>query len=398
MSAQRLRDYFLKNWQCITVCGVTLGILGVALLWQLHTLVPGYSASEVQTYQNSLSFRAILDNPLNAPFLVAVRAVLYIHPDSYFAVRLVSVAYGVVTLAIFALLLRHWHSTRTAIYGSLLFGLSAWFLHTARLGTPDVLMFGVFVLAAGGFWLKHTRSKLALFLCFVGSALLLYVPGMVWYVALGLAWQWKAIDRVFKRHLAVVSAGALAMLGLLAPLAYGLYKHHDLIRPLLGLPDAWPSPWQIFKNALLAPFHFFVHNTADPVTWLGNAPVLDVFSLTMLILGLYVYLRHARLARAPIFLFVFIVTLGLMAVGSPAVNFTVVIPFVYIIIASGVTHLLGEWFRVFPRNPIARSIGWSLMSLVVGIACLYHVIHYFVGWPQAEVTHDAFTAQRPDQP
>lgn len=395
MSLQKVREYFTKNWQSLAAYGGLFGVLGIALTWQLNSLTPGYAQVEADTYNHSLGFHDILGNPLNAPFLLAVKAILYVHPDSYLATRLVSVGAGAIVLIIFAALLRHWHSTRTAIFGTLLFGLSAWFLHTTRLGTPDVLLFGVFVLAAAGFWLKQSNNWLALFACFAGAALLLYVPGMIWFILFGLIWQWRAVDRVFKKHLLSVSAGTVLLLGALVPLGWSLSKHHDLIRPWLGLPQQWPTPWQMIKNLLGVPFHLLIRNSSDPVSWLGMAPILDVFTLVMFLLGAFLYLRKLRLARTPVFLFIFTVTLGLMTIGSPAITYTVIMPFVYIIAAAGITYLLGDWFRVFPRNPIARSIGWGLISLVIAVACLYHITHYFVGWPQASATHQVFTQQKP---
>ncbi|HEU4914258.1 MAG TPA: hypothetical protein VFT16_02520 [Candidatus Saccharimonadales bacterium] len=395
MSVQALREYFSGNWRRCIACFALVVIIGWALLWQINSLVPGYSAAEVATYNNSLSFKAILDNPLNAPFLLAVKALLFIHPDSYLAVRLVSVAIGTVTLVVFALLLRHWHSTRTAVIGTFLFGLSAWFLHAARLGTPDVLLFGVFVLAACGFWLKQANSNLALLACFIGSATLLYVPGMIWFITLGILWQWKAIDRVFKRHLLAVTGGGLLFLAALAPLGWAFYKNTALIRPYLGLPDAWPTPVMMIKNLFLAPFHLFVRNEPDAATWLGSAPIFEVFTLAMFVLGMVLYLSKWRLARTPIFLFIFMFAWAMFAIGSPVITFTVVIPFVYIIAAGGVSHVLGEWFKIFPRNPIARGVGWGLLGFVVALACFYQLTHYFIGWPQASATHEVFTAQKP---
>lgn len=395
MSVQKLREYFISNWQSLAAYGGLFGILGLALTWQLNSLTPGYAQVEADTYNHSLSFQDILDNPLNAPFLLAVKLLLYIHPNSYLATRIVSAAAGAIVLVIFAALLRHWHSTRTAIFATLLFGLSAWFLHTARLGTPDVLLFGVFVLTASGFWLKQSNSSWALLACFVGAALLLYVPGMLWFILLGLIWQWRAVDQVFKKHLLAVTTGGLLLLGTLVPLGWGLYKHLDLIKPWLGLPQQWPTIWQMAKNLLGVPFHLLVRSAPDPVSWLGVAPVLDVFTLVMFLLGTYLYLRNLRLTRVPVFLFIFIVTIALMAIGNPSITYSVIMPFVYVIAAAGITYLLGDWLRVFPRNPIARAIGWSLMSLVIAASCLYHTTHYFIGWPQASATHHVYIYQKP---
>lgn len=394
MSVQSIREYLAASWRTIGAWGGLAVVLVTALCWRLNSLVPGYAGSEVQAYQSSMSFRHLLDSPLNAPYFLIARLLHFLHPDSYLVVRVASVLVGLFVLVIFAMLLRHWHDDRTAIIGTLLFGLSAWFLHTARLGTPDIALFGVFCLVACGFWLKHTKSGLALLACFLGIALLMYIPGMIWFIAVGIIWQWKAIDRVFKRHLVVVTAGGLLFLSSLAPLAWGLYKHPDLIKQFLALPQQWPTPIQIAKNLLLAPFHLFVHNSADPITWLGTAPIFDVFSLVMLVLGVYLYLLHWRLARTPIFIMILLVAAGLMAVGSP-VTFSVIIPFLYLLVAGGVSYLLGVWFSVFPRNPIARSFGWVMAGIVIGLACIYQVTHYFIGWPQASATRNTFTAQKP---
>ena len=393
MSA-RLREYLQNNWKLVACYASLFAVLAIGLVWQLNTLLPGYSPAEVDAYTSSLSFRAILDNPLNAPYLLAVRALMSVHPDSYLVTRAISVAMGLVVLGIFAVLLRHWHDDRTAIMGTLLFGMSAWFLHTSRLGTPGVLEFGLFILVAFSFWLKHTRSPLALFATLLGVAGLLYVPGMVWFVAIGVIWQWKAVDRIFKRNALVVAGAIATFFAALAPLGWGLFKHHELIRPFLGMPDQWPGVFQIVKNIALVPYHLFVHNAYSPETWLGTAPILDVFSLSMFALGGYLYLRHWRLARTPIFILIFLVSAALMAIGSP-ISYSVVIPFVYLVMAGGISYLLGQWFRVFPRNPIARGIGWTLICLMLALTVAYHSTHYFIGWPQASATHSIFSLRNP---
>ncbi len=394
MSVQRIREYLVKHWPVVAMYGGLAVVLLSALFWKLSSLPHGYSSGEVAAYNSSLSFHKLLDNPLNAPYLALIKLLMFVHPHSYVVARLVAAGVGLFVLVVFAALLRHWHDDRTAIIGTLLFGLSAWFLHTARLGTPDVALFGVFTVVASGFWLKHTNSWWALFACFIGVAWLLYIPGMIWFVAAGFVWQLKAIDRVFKRHLLAVTGASLALLLSLAPLVWGLYKHHNLIKPFLALPAHWPGPIQIVKNIFLAPYHLFVHNAADPATWLGTAPILSVFGLVMFVLGGYLYLRHWRLARTPIFILIAIVTTVLMAIGSP-ITYSVIIPFVYVVIAAGASYLLTMWFSVFPRNPLARGLGWGAVGMLIALACAYQLTHYFVGWPQASATREVFTAQKP---
>lgn len=395
MRFKQLREVMMApNWPITVLYGAIFALLGGALFWQIGSLVPGYSAAEAATYQSSLNLKALLDNPLNAPFLVAVKALTFIHIDSLLATRLIAAGGGIITLGTFAILVRRWHGMWTAVIGTLLFGLSAWFLHVARLGTPEVLLFGVFVLTAAGFWLRKTNHWLALLVCFLIVAGLLYVPGMVWFVVLGLLWQWKTIDAVFKKHLVTVTLGALLLFAALAPLALALFKDQSLIMPWLGLPEQWPAPLAMLENLLKVPFHLFIRNEANPSMWLGTAPILDVFSLTMFVLGGYVYLQNFRLLRTPLFIGLLTMTALLMALGSP-ISFTVIIPLVYLIIATGISRLIDLWLSVFPKNPIAKAVGWTILGIVVILACAYQITHYFIGWPDAAATHEIFTHQKP---
>jgi hypothetical protein len=394
MNVERVREYFVSNWQSLAWYGGLFAVLAGALVWKLNTLVPGYSQPEIDTYNSSQNLSGLLDNPLNAPFLVLVRGLSYLNPDSYSVTRVASVMCAFAVLIIFAMLLRNWHDQKTTIIGTLLFGLSAWFLHTGRLGTPEVLWYAVFGLLACSFWLKKTNSGLALTVTFLLTAAALYVPGMVWFVALGIIWQWKVLDQLFKKHLLAVTIGGILFLASLAPLAWAMYQHHVIIKPWLGIPHDFPNPIDMVKNMVDAVFHLLVRGEANPVVWLGTAPVLDVFALIMLILGGYLYMRHFRLARTPIFIGILLVTLGLMTLGSP-VTYTVVLPVLYLVVAGGISHLMNDWFKIFPRNPIARGIGWGLICIVVALAIGYHVTHYFVGWPQASATYEVFTLQNP---
>jgi len=395
MKLTRLQGSIAKaHWPLILLYAAVFAVLGGALFWQLGTLASGYSPAELAAYQSSLDLKGLLHNPINAPFYLVVKMLTYLHHDSLLVTRVVAATMGTFVLGAFALLLRRWHGKWTAVIGTLMFGLSAWFLHISRIGTPEVLLFGVFLLTAAGFWLRKTNHWAALLSCFIIVAALLYVPGMIWFVGLGLLWQWKTIDAVFKKHLVVVTVGALLLLGALVPLAWAIFKNHSLVMPILGLPAHWPAPLTMLENLIKVPFHLFVHNDANPAVWLGTAPILDVFSLTMFVLGSYVYLVHIRLARTPLFISLLALTLVLMAIGSP-ITFTVILPFIYLIIASGISSLIDLWLSVFPRNPIARSVGWTGIGLVVTLACAYQVTHYFIGWPHASATHEVFTVQKP---
>ncbi len=357
-------------------------------------MTPGYNSQEVDSYFASQSWQNWLDNPLNLPYLVLVKVLSLLHPHSFLVVRIASVMFALAGLMIFAKLLHSWQDMRTSIIGTLLVGTSAWFLHVARFGTPEVLSFGVFALVACAFWAKQSNNWLPLLLCLIGFAGYMYVPGMVWFLIFGAVWQWKVILRLVKDHVWVVAVALLALAIIIAPIIWSLYKTPSLILPYLGLPQQMPHVFEILKNVIRFPYNVLVHAPDNPALWLGRAPLLDAFSTAMFALGGYLYLRQYKLGRTPVFLSVILLTLVLSSFGG-YVTFSVVIPFIYVLIAVGTSYLFDTWLMTFPRNPIARTTGWVLMTALLAVVVSYHLNHYFIGWPSADATAEVFKSIRP---
>jgi hypothetical protein len=395
MVLQRLRAYVTANWLQLSLLALLFASLGSLLVWQLGALTPGYADTELNTHVASTTFKGIYDNPLNAPFTLVNHALLYLNQQSLFLGRTIAVGLSFITLVTFYFLIRNWHGTRTAVYATILFGTSALFLHTARLGTPMVLSYLLFLVMAAGFWLKQQQSRWAIFfVCFI-AALLLYIPGMIIFLAVGAVWQWRVLDATFKKHLGIVTIGAGLFTAAIAPLAWALYRNHALIKEWIGLPaTGLPELMVILKNAALVPVNVLLHNKADPVSWLGTAPVLDVFTIVMLLIGVITYFRSIALRRTQSLIAFFILMVGLIALGGP-ITIVVLLPFIYVMVAGGIYHSLQEWLSVFPRNPVARWFGIGLVSIAVLFAATYHLRHYFVAWPQARATSESFTVQKP---
>jgi hypothetical protein len=396
MSTESLRTILVRHWRPIALYGGLFAFLAGLLAWRLGTLLPGYTQQSLEVYQSSLHLNDVLHNPINAPFSLLAYAVSLLHSHhSLLYLRMGTAAMAFAVLVIFCLLLRHWHSARTAFFGTLLLGTSSAFLHTARMGTPVILMFGLFALVACGVWLRTTNSRLAVVLGLLLAALLVYVPGMVWLIGLGLVWQWKAVDSTFKKHLGAVTLGGLLFVGLLAPLVLGLFKHPALSKQLLNMPaQGWPNPFTVLHNLINVPLHIFVRGGSDGATVLSQVPMLDFFSTAMFLLGGYLYLRYIGLHRSNLLIAIFLAGAGVISLGGTATA-ALLLPFLYVVIAVGVNYMFEQWFAVFPRNPIAQGVGLVAVGFVVTLACAYHLRLYFVAWPQASDTQGYFTVHEP---
>lgn len=395
MRFERLRSFAIDKWQPVLLYGGMFGALGGLLFFRLGTLLLGYSANEVGSYQASSGFRFIFEHPIDAPFTIITYLMTFISEHSLLLTRLTAAVFGLATLFAFWWLLQHWYDRRVAFFGTILFGSSAWFLHTARFGTADVLMFLVVILIACGVWLKKSSNPVALFLCFAISASLLYVPGMVWVVLLGVLWQWKTIDRIFRSHLWLVTLGGLLLVGTLAPLGLAIYRTPEIWKTLVGLPaTGWPQVGEVLSNVYQIPMAFFFrYPDASPETWLGNLAILDIFSIAMLFLGGYVFIRHANLQRARLVGWAILASVALISLGG--VSLSMLVPFIYILVAAGIGLLFTRWYSVFPRNPIAHILALVLVSLAILTACSYQLRHYFVAWPRNRETQTVYTVPEP---
>lgn len=391
MRLQRLRNFVSDSWQPVLLYGGLFAGLGSLLYIRLGSLLPGYSPNEVATFQASSSFEQIFNSPFNAPFTLLTHGLTYLSTHSFLLTRLTATVFGLITLVAFCWLLSHWYGNRTAVFGTILFGTSAWFLHTARMGTPDVMLFSILTLVACGVWLKQTDNSTALLLCFAAASALLYVPGMIWLLLMGVVWFYKTIDRMFKKHLWIVSLGGFMILSAIGPIAWAIYRSPELWKTYTGLPaEGWPQMMQILHRLYEIPLNFFVRfQDASPASWLGQLAILDVFGIAMVFLGGYVCLKHWRLGRVRIIGVVTLSGLLLASLGG-SVSVSVMVPFVYMIAAIGLGFLLERWYRVFPRNPIAQGLGIGLVSLAVIAASSYYLRHYFVAWPLNQQTRTVY--------
>lgn len=389
------RSWYRSAWARILFAVAIVGAVAGLVLNRLGSLLPGYAKPEVAAYAASSNLNTLLDNPINAPFYLLVKGLEFAGIDGYLATRAAAVLIGIATVGLFWWLLTRWYSARTALFGTILFATSAWFLHTARLGTPDVLLFLLLALVAAGVWLKRTKNPFVLLLCFLLAGASMYVPGMVWFIVFVMIWEWRQIDFLFRRHLWAVALGTLLFAASITPLVWAAYRSPQILKPLAGLPaEDWPSLSQLVENALNAPLALFVRTPADPVTWLAQLPVLDAFAAAMFVLGSYMYLKHARLGRAKLFVPVLLVGWILVALGG-GVTLTILVPFVYLIVATGVGFMCDSWLTIFPRNPIARFIGIGVVAIAVVTSISFQTRSYFLAWPNNPDTRSHFALKNP---
>ncbi len=370
---------------------VVMGCFLAVLSFKLGTLVPGFSANELNARAASSTINELVRNPLGMPFKAIQFSLQYAGQTGPTAMRVAGVILGLVTAGSLYLILNAWYTRRVAMLGTLLFASSSWFLHSARLGTDVILYSLLIVVVACVVWLRRSSASAGpVIIGAISLAALFYVPGMIWFIIPLCLWQSRRIAGLLRDQyatfLTLVTLGGIA---LLAPIGWALFQNPALIKTFFGLPQVLPQPMDVIRGIRDVPIHLFWRSPANPETNLGTLPLVDWFGTVMFFLGLYAYFYKRRLDRTWFLAYVFIAGTVLVALGGP-VNISVLLPFVYLMIVGGVALMMQQWLTVFPRNPVARYIGLSLITVAVLLSSFYNLRAYFVAWPSAPETKAVF--------
>lgn len=387
---QRFGWWFVESWrQILLVTLVSLGILFL-LTFQLGSLVPGLSVNEVKFVQSADSGKDIIDNPLFFPQKIMVYSLIKVGLDSSAFVRLPSVVLAFAASVCLFLILRNWYTKRIAILGCGLLCTSSWLLGTGRLALSDASYLMLLPVLWFCFLLFTTRRTTTVWLLLsLLAAFSLYIPGALWFIVLILLWKSPSVWRVskdIKWWIKVI--GGLLFLLVLTPLIWSMVQQPDTILTSLGLPENVNALMHIPLEALYVIKHLVLIAPFDPEHTIGRLPLLDVFTAAMVGLGLYNLRFQLKLARAQLQMAVLLLLWLLVAGGG--VNIVALLPIVYVLAAGGIAFLLKQWVTVFPRNPIAQTVGTTLLSLCVVLVSFYHINRYFIAWPQTPATRITF--------
>lgn len=362
----------------------------------LGHLLPGFSASELQSHNQAMSLQAIINNPIDAPFKLAVLLAAKLGYHGLLAARVVAASYGVLACLVFFMVVRGWFTYRVTFLATVMFATSSGFLHVARLGTPLVLQMSILLLIGILDWYRRTNHHLWVsYLAVSLFALLWYIPGMVWFELLAIVLLRTGIVQALKRgHWLHKVAWAMLFGAFLTPLIHAALKSPSLLKTAAGLPAHFTSVIHMADNLATAFLSISIRSNGSPELWLGHAPLLDVAEGVLLLLGVYFFAKRLRSIRSIGFFVAVAITLLLIGLGGP-VAISALVPLLYIAIAGGLQVLVKRWQVVFPRNPVAQLAGITLVFIVVSFSVLYQVRAYYVAWPHNDATRQIFRRHLP---
>jgi hypothetical protein len=355
-----------------------------AMFWRLGTLVPGLNEIEIEqaTFSNNLSH--LIDNPTDILYRLLQWVSFYVVPDPIIATRMASAIFGALSVLLIYKIIKIKFSSKIAIVCSIVFATSSWVLSYARFAHPSIsTVFMITALMYVAYKAYENRDIWHFLAMALVVGLGLYHRWFIYFAILGVIVSWPIL-REINHHIAKkTKIIVLISMGLLiAPLVFAGVRDTSIFSTILNLPGAFPAPLTMLENLQVALAHVFWETRDFPALYLGNVPMMDIFSASMVALGLYHLDYEISKTLSRYVLSGFGLSFLILALNPDPFAISILIPFTYILLAAGFIMIVSQWNEIFPKNPIARTIAFIPLSVLIISVVAYHNERYFIAWPR----------------
>lgn len=383
MARVEFTQFFIYRWRYIVGYSVVALLLALLLTLAMFFAPGGISSAEMNSVIQSDDLAITQPSSLivaNAPYYALQAISLEIFGVSNFSIKLPSLILGLLSAVGLIMLLRRWFSRNIAVLASLIAVTTGQFLFIAQNGTPGVLyLFWPVALLVLGTQITRGKRFRTFWKVLFGlvAAFSLYTPLSVYpLIAIAVA----VILHPHLRHivrrlsLAKITIATSSALVILTPLIYGIATNPQLGLRLLGVPSSWPPDlWENIQT-LFSQYLLFWEPSATTLM----TPVFGFGSTILILLGLYRLIRTRETTRSYLITtwLILLVPVLLLNPGFTTVSF---LPSV-LMLAAGLTSLIGYWYRLFPFNPYARVAGLIPIVVLVGTLIFSGLERYFYGY------------------
>lgn len=364
---KQLADLTLYKWRYILGYG-TLALLFVASVAVASVYAPGgLTQLEIDSLRVTNDLASGNLNVTNLPFHLLQLASLSIFGVSIFTIKLPAIALSVIAAVAIFSLLRRWFKPNIAILSMLIMTVTGQFIFVAQNATSQILYiaYSALILLFASLIIQKAKKQLLWKIGLgVSVALSLYTPYFIYIntvllvVALAHPHTRYHLFRRGQRKNWLIAG--LIMLALVSPLVYLSMLSPSLLTETLGYKAIESG---IIANLKLLLFTYF---WVTPLIDHGQIlPIMDFSALMLIILGGLMLFRQRHLARTYMIV-AWLATTTLVLIFQPSLTTAVTLP-LFILLAIGVETLLGEWYKIFPNNPYARSMGLFLMIALISV-------------------------------
>jgi|SRR5579862_845593 len=366
----------------------------VLLLVSVHYLISqpaGLSAQELAAKNSSQSLSQIINHPLNAPHRLLAYGFHALHLSWRTALRLSSISFGLVFVLSFYSLAAAWFAKSIGLMGTLVLAATPLVIVASRQGSAEIMYMAPITLMAAYAWtLRSDNKALGLGSLLALSAIFIYTPGLIWWLAGGLIAARKKLAAAAETvSPPVMAAACLISLLLLSPLLIALAKDWTLIKPLGLVPAHFAAPLTVLKETAWMAIALFVKAPYHSLFILGRLPVLNVVQTALLAIGVYALWSAAR-AKLAILLAALVLAVVAAGINNDISRLIIGLPAAGLLVCAGLRYLYIEWRGIFPRNPVARGLALTLMAVVVTVQLLFGIRYGAIAWPHTAGTKNSY--------
>ncbi|MDN5274401.1 MAG: conserved rane protein of unknown function [Candidatus Saccharibacteria bacterium] len=381
---KHITDYLLYRWRYFLGYGL-IGLILLAVFAVAGLYIPGaLSSAEMQSVISSDAIRFSLDKfdpnmVVNLPYHLMQRASIELLGVSNLSIKLPSLILGLASAVGMLILLRTWFRRNVAVLTTVLVITTGQFLFVAQSGTQSIIyiFWSIWLLVAAMMVSRGAKgSSIWKIILFGIAALSLYTPLSIYILAALIS---AAVLHPHLRYLMrrlpktkMLIASICALL-LITPLGYVIWRNPSIGLTLLGIPSSSPD-FQANAIQLLRQYLDFL----SPSSGTLMTPVYGLGSMILILLGIFRLVTTKYTARSYITAAWIILLLPVLIINPNFVSITFV-P-VVLLMAMGISTLLSNWYRLFPRNPYARLAGLIPLAVLIGGMVLSGVDRYMYGY------------------
>jgi 4-amino-4-deoxy-L-arabinose transferase-like glycosyltransferase len=363
--------YLLYRWRYVIGYSFIAVLLGAMLVFAGLYVPGGLSQAEMDAVVRGDAL--VLTDPTtwnttSTPFYLFQKFLINAFGLSVFTIKLPSLIMALGSAIGLIFLLRRWFKPNIAVLASLIAVTTSQFLFIAQNAIPGVsyIFWPILLLLLGTQVTRAKRLRVVWKFAFsIAAALSLYTPLNIYpLIAIALAVALHPHLRNAFRQLSKVKLAICVILfgAVLAPLVINIFRNPVLGLNLLGYPSSGEINLMENIQTILQQYLLFW----EPGMTTLMTPIFGLGTMLLLILGLYRLIRTRDTTRSYLII-IWLICLVPVIIINPRFTSVAFVPSV-LLIAAGLTSLIGYWYRLFPFNPYARVAG--LLPLIVLVAVL----------------------------
>lgn len=362
--------------------GIVIALLMIVIGADISNTPNGLSQAEMNQAVTSsqMSLNMSFDWAINGIYNFIQKLSIDSFGLSRLSLVIPSLIFGIATVMLFALTMRHWFRDSVSVVSTAIFATSIPFISMLRSGTPEIMLpFWTILLlyAAIKLLVKREHAMHWKLLVLIASVGLLYTPlGIYPLISIFGSAVFHPHVRSRVRHIKHIRMATLItvfIIGLI-PLALYTINHPGAIATATGF-ETMKASVQNFNENIAQIYDIYLNFRKSGFSGTILVPVFNLATIAIAVLGMLKSIRDRYTARSYTLITWSIVTVVLLSL-MPSAAVLAFMP-VMLLAAIGIDALITEWYGLFPRNPYARVAGLiPLVILFIGIAA-GNISHYF---------------------